>query len=146
MRQRRLRIRSDTASYETAVEGSTDALMKVTSAYIASVRAQVVAWRTKGTQTANEIDAKKKELLNHGIRLDMLFIQKLVSDEARAAENLRNLRTWVPELARLRKEHSDLLRQRWAARDQVAALRTAFAIRASGALKGTLSCISRDSI
>jgi AAA domain len=132
-------IRSDTASYETAVAGSTDALKKVTSAYIASVRAQIVAWKTKGLQTANEIDAKKKELLSHGIRLDMPFIQKLVFDEARTAENLRNLRTWVPELARLRKEHSDLLRERWAALDQVATLRTAFAIRASRALKGTLS-------
>ncbi len=67
-------IRSETASYETAVEGSTDALKTVTSAYIASVRAQIVAWRTKGGQTANEIDAKKKELLSHGIRLDMPFI------------------------------------------------------------------------
>jgi hypothetical protein len=124
------------------VERSTDALKKVTSTYIASVRGQVVAWRTKGAQTANEIDAKKKELLSHGIRLDMPFIQKLVSDEARAVENLRILRAWVPELARLRKEHSDLLRRRWAARDQVAALRTAFAIRASGALKGTLSDLS----
>ena len=93
-------------------------------------------------QTAAEIEAKKKELLSHGIRLDMPFIQKLVSDEARAAENLRNLKTWVPELARLRKEHSVLLRQRWAARDHVAALRTAFAIRASEALKSTLSDLS----
>jgi len=135
-------IRSDTASYETAVEGSTDALKKVTGTYIASVRTQVVAWRTKGLQTANEIEAKKKELLSHGIRLDMPFIQKLVSDEARTAESLRNLKTWVPELAHLPKEHSDLLRQRWAARDQVAALRTAFAIRASGALKSALSDLS----
>ena len=136
------KIRSDTASYETAVEGSTDELKKVTSAYIASVRAQIAAWRTKGVQTANEIDAKKKELLSHGIRLDMPFIQKLVSDEARTAENLRIVKTWIPELARLQREHSDLLRQRWAARDRVAALRTAFAIRASEALQGRLSDLS----
>ncbi len=39
-----------------------------------------------------------QELLKHGIRLDMPFIQKLVSDEARAKENVNNLRTWIPSL------------------------------------------------
>jgi len=80
-----------------------------------------------------------QELLKHGIRLDMPFIQKLVSDEARAKENVNNLRTWIPELEKLRKEHAGLLKQRWAARQKVAGLRTAFAARASNALKGTLS-------
>lgn len=135
-------IRTATATYEAAVTGSTDALKKVTTDYIAAVRAQIATWKAKEVQTAAAIDTKKKELLGHGIRLDMPFIQKLVSDEARAAESVRNLRTWIPELGRLRKEYSDLLKQRWTARDQVGALRTAFAIRASRALTGTLSDLS----
>ncbi len=77
--------------------------------------------------------------MKHGIRLDMPFIQKLVSDEARAKENVKNLKTWIPELRRLRREYERLQRQRWKERDHVATLRTAFAARASDALKGTLS-------
>lgn len=56
----------------------------------------------------------------------MPFIQKLVSDEARAKESVKNLKAWIPELARFRKEHAQLLRQRWAARQVVARHRSAF--------------------
>jgi ABC-type cobalamin/Fe3+-siderophores transport system ATPase subunit/predicted metal-dependent phosphoesterase TrpH len=132
-------IQTDTGIYETAVSGSTDALRNVTSKYVTAVRAQIAEWKKKETQTAAQIELKKQELLKHGIRLDMPFIQKLVSDEARAKEIVKNLKSWIPELERLRKEHVQLLRQRWAARQVVARHRTAFAARASEALKGTLS-------
>ena len=95
-------IRAETVNYETNVVGSTEALKRLTGAYIGLVRAQISTWKGMETRTASEIDAKKKELLNYGIRLDMPFIQKLVSDEARTAENLRNLKTWLPELDRLK--------------------------------------------
>jgi hypothetical protein len=117
-------------------------LRTVTTAFIATARDQIAHWKTKEAETTTAIEAKKRELLAHGIRLDMPFIQKLVSDEARIAESVRNLKTWVPELARLQREHADLLRRRWSARDQVATLRTAFAVRASRALSGTLSDLS----
>lgn len=133
------KIATDTGTYETTVMGSTDALKKATTDYVAGVKAQITTWRAKETATQAQIEQKKQELLKHGIRLDMPFIQKLVSDEATARDNVKNLKTWVPELARLRKEHADLLRRRWAARQVVARHRQAFAIRASEALKGTLS-------
>jgi ABC-type cobalamin/Fe3+-siderophores transport system ATPase subunit len=133
------KIATDTGAYETAVTGSTDALRKVTADYVATVKAQVTAWRTKESATTAQIEQKKQELLKHGIRLDMPFIQKLVSDEATARENVRKLRLWVPELERLKKLHADLLKRRWAARQVVAKHRVAFAARASAALKGTLS-------
>lgn len=133
------KIQTDTTGYETAVSGSTNALRKVTTDYVAGVRAQVVLWKAKEGQTAMQIEQKKQELLKHGIRLDMPFIQKLVSDEARAKENVKNLKTWIPELDRLKKEYAGLIRQRWSTRQQVATMRTAFASRASNALKGTLS-------
>lgn len=132
-------IQTDTSSYETAVKGSTDALRKVTSDYVAGVRAQTAEWKKKEAQTSAQIELKKQELLKHGIRLDMPFIQKLASDEARAKEQVRSFKTWVPEVERLRKEHAKLLRQRWDARQAVARRRIAFAVRVSEALKGTLS-------
>ncbi|MAX16490.1 MAG: histidinol-phosphatase [Sphingobium sp.] len=133
------KITTDTGAYETAVTGSTDALRKVTADYVATVKAQIIAWRTKESATTAQIEQKKQELLKHGIRLDMPFIQKLVSDEATARENVRKLKTWVPEIERLKKLHADLLKRRWAARQVVAKHRVAFAARASAALKGTLS-------
>ena len=133
------RIQADTGTYEKAVSGSTTALRQVTTDYVAGVRGQIAEWKKKETQTSSQIELKKQELLKHGIRLDMPFIQKLVSDEARAKDNVKNLRTWIPELATLRKEHGKLLQERWAARQAVARRRAIFATRASDALKGTLS-------
>jgi ABC-type cobalamin/Fe3+-siderophores transport system ATPase subunit len=133
------KIQSHTEAFETAVSGSTNALKATTAEYVSKVRAEITAWRSKEGETANQIEQKKLELLKHGIRLDMPFIQKLVADEARARENVKNLQTWVPELERLRREHTQLLKARWAGRRDVARLRTAFAARASNALKGTLS-------
>lgn len=133
------RIQAHTDNFDTAVSGSTEALRASTTAYANKVKGEIIAWRAKETATAGQIEQKKQELLKHGIRLDMPFIQKLVADEARAKENVRIAKTWVPELKRLRSEHAALLKARWAARREVARLRTGFAARASEALKGTLS-------
>lgn len=132
-------IQADTGAYEIAVNGSTDALRKVTSEYVSGTRAQIDAWKKKEALTSTQIELKKQELLKHGIRLDMPFVQKLASDEARAKENVRIFQAWIPELERLRKHHLQLLRKRWDARQIVARRRTMFAVRASEALKGTLS-------
>jgi ABC-type cobalamin/Fe3+-siderophores transport system ATPase subunit len=133
------RIQADTSTYETAVTGSTTALRQVTTDYVASVRTQIAEWKKKESLTSTQIEQKKQELLKHGIRLDMPFIQKLVSDEARAKDNVKNLKAWIPEVADLRKQHGKLLLQRWACRQAVARRRVMFATRASDALKGTLS-------
>ncbi len=132
-------IKCDTDLYESEVVGSTTALKQVTEAYANKVRAQILAWKGKEAHTTSEIEAKKKELLDHGIKLDMLFIQSLVANEAKAVENVRILKTWVPELQRLQAEHARILRERWNLRTQVANCRTSFATLASNALKGTLS-------
>lgn len=132
-------IQTHTQAFETEVTGSTNALRSSTTAYVDKVSAEIATWRAKEGQTASQIEQKKQELLAHGIRLDMPFIQKLVADEARAKENVKNLNTWIPELKRLRGEHAALLKARWSARREVARLRTGFATRASERLKGTLS-------
>jgi energy-coupling factor transporter ATP-binding protein EcfA2 len=132
-------IQADTTRYETAAAGSASTLRKATADYVAGVYAQIAAWKAKEARIAALIDQKKQELLRHGIRLDMPFIQKLASDEARAKESVKNLRTWIPELDRLRKEYAGLLRERWSTRQRVCTLRVAFATRTSKAVKGTLS-------
>ncbi len=132
-------IKEDTGIYETNINGSTDTLRRATADYVAAVRGQIGEWKKKEAQTSAQIELKKQDLLKHGIRLDMPFIQKLVSDEARVKEHVKNLSRWIAELTRLRKEHLELLRQRWAARQVIARRRIAFAARASEALKGTLS-------
>lgn len=133
------KIKADTGTFEGVVTGSTSTLKKATSDFITQVKEQVGAWQIKEGQTSSQIEQKKQELLQHGIRLDMPFIQKLVADEARAKESVKNLKTWIPELARLRKEYTGLLSQRWATRQAVARIRTSFATRASDALKGAMS-------
>lgn len=133
------RIQADTLDYEITVIGSTDALREATKEYVTGVKAQIAEWKKKEGQTSSQIEHKKQELLKHGIRLDMPFIQKLASDEARAKENVKNFKTWIPELSRLRNDHAQLLEKRWSARQVVARRRVAFAVRSSNALKGTLS-------
>ena len=135
-------IRDMTVAYEKTVAASSDSLKHATTTFIAEVRTQIASWRAKESQTSGEIEKKKKELLSLGIRLDMPFIQKLVSDEAKTAQSLRNLQTWVPELKRLEKAYADLLKNRWEARNRIATIRTAFAVRASKALQGRLSDLS----
>ena len=134
-------IIADTATYEATVAGVEAGLVKSTNEYRASVQAQIDTWKGKEAKTADDIDKKKKELLAAGIRLDIPFIQKLVADEAALTEKLKKLNTWKPHLATLEKKRTELLNARWAARARVAGVRSAFAAKASDALKGTLSDI-----
>ncbi|TAX38976.1 TrlF family AAA-like ATPase [Rhizobium leguminosarum] len=134
-------IVADTALYEKNVATMEAGLVASTDSYSLAVQNQIATWKSKETKTAEDIDKKKKELLAAGIRLDVPFIQKLVNDEANLTERLRKLNTWKPHLITLEKKRTDLLRQRWTARSKVAGIRSAFATKASEALKGTLSDI-----
>ena len=134
-------IVKDTTTYEASIATLESSLKKSTDDYSARVQGQIAAWKVKETKTSDDIDKKKKELLGAGIRLDVTFIQKLVSDEAALAERLGALKSWVPHLGTLEKQRADLLKNRWTARARVAGIRSAFAAKASEALKGTLSDI-----
>ncbi|MGB3388472.1 MAG: PHP domain-containing protein [Pseudaminobacter sp.] len=134
-------IIADTTAYEGKVATMQAGLVASTNSYSTAVQAQIASWKSKEMKTAEDIDRKKKELLAAGIRLDMPFIQKLIADEANLTERLRKLNTWKPHLATLEKKRSDLLKQRWVGRSKVAGIRSAFATKASEALKGTLSDI-----
>lgn len=134
-------IITDTTAYEGKVATMEAGLVASTNSYSTAIQTQIASWKSKETKTAEDIDKKKKELLAAGIRLDIPFIQKLVTDEANLSERLRKLNTWKPHLANLEKKRTELLKQRWSARSKVAGIRSVFAAKASEALKGTLSDI-----
>ena len=134
-------IVKDTTAYEASIVDLEASLKKSTDEYSTRVQVQISAWKLKETKTSEDIEKKKKELLAAGIRLDVPFIQKLVSDEASLTERLRILKTWIRHLAEKEKERNDLLKNRWALRVKVSGIRSAFGAKASGALKNTLSDI-----
>ena len=76
-------ILSETITYEANISDVASTLKQTTTNYAGRVRMLIAAWKAKEVATATEIEAKKKELLAAGIRLDMPFIQKLIGDEAR---------------------------------------------------------------
>jgi ABC-type lipoprotein export system ATPase subunit len=128
-----------TDAYKHSVLGFVGSLKQQTSTYSRQVVSLLEAWKGKEIKITNDIEVKKKELAAAGIRLDMPFIQKLVSDESRLAQSLKNLNTWRPHLLELQKKRTHLRKRRWEQRARVAALRAAFARKASDALASSLA-------
>jgi len=100
---------------------------------------QISAWKAKERTALEVIDSKRTALEAQGIRLDMAYIQKLASDEARYSQNLANLKTWKPHLAELQRNRRAASKRRWAARENIATRRSAYATDASAILKSALS-------
>jgi hypothetical protein len=120
------------ATVETAVKGSAATLSAV-------VATQLGAWKTKEQGILKEIDDKKRELEAQGIRVDMAYIQKLATDEARLKQDVTNLKLWKPHLDGLWKQRRESLRERWAVRGRIAMKRSAFGHKASTALRAALA-------
>jgi ABC-type cobalamin/Fe3+-siderophores transport system ATPase subunit len=95
-------------------------------------------WKTKEQQIVEQIETKRKELAAQGVKLDIAYIRKLAADEADYKKNLTNLMTWEPYLKDLKKARMDLLKARVQILSKITAARTAYAIKASRSLKGTL--------
>ncbi len=106
------------------------------------IERQLIAWRTKETTAKAEIDLKRAALEASGVRLDMVFINSLSTDEARLTENLRRLKTWEPGLESRRKARAELVRKRWEIRDRIATKRSAYGVKASRTLKSVLTDLS----
>lgn len=106
------------------------------------IERQLTAWRTKEATAKAEIDQKRAALEASGVRLDMVFINSLSTDEARLSESLRRLKTWEPGLERRRKARADLVKQRWEIRDRIATKRSGYGIKASRTLKSVLTDLS----
>lgn len=108
-------------------------------AFQTAARAHLTEWKAKDAEASRQIEDKRKELEIQGVRLDMAFIQKLANDEAMHNQSVINLKTWIPELASLKRQRATALKSRWAAREKVATLRDAYARRATAVLQATLS-------
>lgn len=103
------------------------------------VNSQFVTWKAKELEAQTKIDVKRRELEALKVSFDMSYITKLTADEARHAQNVKNLLSWKPHLAELRRQRATALKARWAARDRVATLRDAFGRQATATLGEALS-------
>jgi DNA repair ATPase RecN len=122
---------SSIANMEAAIKGGAATLSTV-------ITAQLAAWRTKEQGILKQIEDKKRELENQGIRVDMAYIQKLATDEAKLKQEVANLKTWKPYLDDLWKQRKEALRERWSVRSRIAMKRAAFGSKASSALRASL--------
>jgi len=105
----------------------------------AVVTAQLAAWKTKEQVVLKEIEDKKRELEAQGIRVDMAYIQKLATDEARLKQEVTNLKTWKPHLDGLWKQRKESIRERWEIRARSAMKRSTFGRKASTTLRAALT-------
>ena len=102
------------------------------------VIAQLTAWKTKEQGILKQIEDKKRELEPQGIRVDMAYLQKLATDEARLKQDVTNLKAWKPHLDGLWKQRREALRERWGLRSRIAVKRSVFGHRANTALRAAL--------
>ncbi|HTB22627.1 MAG TPA: AAA family ATPase [bacterium] len=123
---------SSIASVETAFKTAATTLSTV-------VAAQLAVWKSKEQGILKQIEDKKRELEVQGIRVDMAYIQKLATDEARLKQDVTNLKTWRTHLADLWKLRKEAMTERWTVRGRIAMKRSAFGHKASAALRAALA-------
>jgi len=99
----------------------------------------LASWRAKELEAQSQIDEKKAALEASGVRLDMVFINSLSTDEAALAERLRKLKTWEPALVRERKARTELVKKRWELRSRIATKRSAYGTLATKTLQSVLT-------
>ena len=119
------------AAVETSISGAATTLSSV-------VTAQLTVWKTKEQGILTQIDDKKRELEARGIRVDMAYIQKLATDEARLKQHVATLKTWKPHLAGLWKQRREVLKERWGLRSRIGMKRATFGYKANAALRTAL--------
>ena len=119
------------AAVETSITGAATTLSRV-------VAAQLTAWKTKEQGILKQIDSKKRELEARGIRVDMAYIQKLATDEARLKQDIAALKMWKPHLDGLWKQRREALKERWGLRSRTGMKRAAFGHKANVALRTAL--------
>ena len=132
-------IHSAAVVFSSDVEQSQDELEKKFAALEKTANENLAVWRSRDAAALAEIEEKRKVLEAQGIKLDMVYIQKLARDEAQAQQNIATYEAWGTKLKGLQKERIKLLKARWSARQKIATLRTGYAAAASATLKSALS-------
>ncbi len=120
--------------FEAAATASAEQLREKFKRLNATTDSHIQTWKAAESDILQQIEAKRKELEQQGLRLDMSYIEKLTKDEASQQKTLVNLKTWVPHLAKLVKERAEVLKDRWSARNTVSTRRVAYAAHASNIL------------
>jgi ABC-type cobalamin/Fe3+-siderophores transport system ATPase subunit/histidinol phosphatase-like PHP family hydrolase len=132
-------IAQGASSLEAAMSTADGQIREGLNAFEASVTSQISSWRSKESAAQKMIDEKRRELEALNVQFDMSYIAKLTRDEANHQQAIKTLTTWKSNLADLRKQRAEVLKNRWAARERVATLRDAFARKASQVLAESLS-------
>lgn len=96
------------------------------------------SWKNNERPVRDRIEAVRVDLLAKGVKLDMAHISKLTSDEARIKTEIDTLKQWVAHLKNLKSEYRTLLTRRWDVRRKIANARSAFAFKATAALREIL--------
>lgn len=105
----------------------------------AATTSSITRWMANERPIREDIETKRVALEAQGVKLDMSHVTKLTAEETKQQKLLTNLKTWEPYLKGLRSEYASILERRWQARKTVAALRQAYAIKASHALAEVLT-------
>jgi ABC-type Fe3+/spermidine/putrescine transport system ATPase subunit len=120
----------------TAIEASIKSNIET---FDSTVVADFAEWQLKETAAQERVDKKRRELEALNVTFDMSYIAKLAQDEATHQQSVTNLKAWKPHLLGLQVQRNQMLLARWSARNRVAMLRSAFALKASGTLRDSLS-------
>jgi energy-coupling factor transporter ATP-binding protein EcfA2 len=135
-------ISTQAAEFKAKVVAAEADLGTAARALSGVVEKELAAWRAKEAAAKTEIDQKRTALEDSGVRLDMVFINSLSTDEAQLTEKLRKLKAWEPALERRKKERAELVKKRWEIRDRIAMKRSAYGVKASNTLKSVLTDLS----
>ena len=135
-------IAQQAAVFKSKVTASETELQTAAGVLGKAIEDNLASWRSKEAAAKAEIDTKRGALEASGVRLDMVFINSLSSQEAELKERLRKLKTWEPGLARRQNERAELVKKRWAIRDRIAAKRSAYGVKASATLRSVLTDLS----
>jgi len=135
-------ISTQAAAFKAKVMASETELTAAAQQLSKTVEENLAAWRAKEVTAQTEIDTKRAALEASGVRLDMVFINSLSTEEAALTERLRKLKTWEPALDRIKAARAELVRQRWAIRDRIATKRSAYGVKASATLRSILTDLS----
>jgi DNA repair ATPase RecN len=125
--------------FEAAIENADTQIKAGLTAFEKTVSSQIASWKVKEADAQKRVDEKRRELEALKVNFDMSYISKLARDEASHQQSLTNLKAWKTILLEKRKERARVLKERWAARDRIAAFRSAFGRQASTTLQEALS-------
>jgi ABC-type lipoprotein export system ATPase subunit len=137
-------ILSDLKTFEKKVTTARSAIATDAKMLAASVKKQLESWKAHEKKITDEIEQKKKELLDKGIKLDSQYIKKLAGDESRYKKDLDTLNAWEKKLKELILIRTELVKQRLKNRVAILNQRIGYSIKANSALRNTLGDLSVD--